>query len=90
MSTFTITTCECFLNGQQTWNEYQKTLPKSDRTTVIYGHDSKRGLQIEKYSMGIDTGCVKGGRLTAAVIGDGRSEREFNLVHVGCSDGRSK
>lgn len=82
--------CELLLNGQQTWNKYQKTLPEGSRTTVIYGHDSKRGLQMEKYTMGIDTGCVRGGRLTAVVIGGSHSEHEFKLVHVECSDGRAR
>ncbi|KAF4636630.1 hypothetical protein G7Y89_g1457 [Cudoniella acicularis] len=27
------------------WNDFQKTLPKKERSTVIYGHDSKCGLQ---------------------------------------------
>jgi hypothetical protein len=71
-------------NRLQGWNKYQKSLPKSERTTVIYGHDSKRGLQMEQYSIGIDTGCVKGGRLTAVVIDGGISEYTFKLVHVDC------
>jgi len=71
------------------WNKYQKDLPKKARTTVIYGHDSKRGLQIEKYSMGIDTRCMKGGRLTAVVIKGGHSEAKHNIVHVNCKDGRT-
>jgi hypothetical protein len=70
------------------WNKYQKNLPKSERTTVIYGHDSKRGLQVEKYSMGIDTGCLKGGRLTAVVIEGGKFDHSSKLVHVDCVDGR--
>jgi hypothetical protein len=71
-------------NRLQAWNKYQKSLPKSERTTVIYGHDSKRGLQMEQYSIGIDTGCVKGGRLTAVVIEGGISEYTFKLVQVDC------
>jgi hypothetical protein len=90
MSTPDIATPGSLLTGCQIWNKYQKKLPKSDRTTVIYGHDSKRGLQMEKYSMGIDTGCVRGGRLTAAVIEGGHSDHTFKLVHVDCPDGRSK
>lgn len=71
-------------NWVQAWNKYQESLPKSERTTVIYGHDSKRGLQIGQYSIGIDTGCVKGGRLTAAVIEGGISDYTFKLVQVDC------
>jgi hypothetical protein len=40
-------------------------------TTVIYGHDSGRALAIRKYTKGIDTGCVKGGKLSAMIMEDG-------------------
>ncbi|QSZ37304.1 hypothetical protein DSL72_009398 [Monilinia vaccinii-corymbosi] len=66
------------------WNKHQKKLPKKERTTVIYGHDSKRGLQLEKYSMGLDTGCVKGGKLSAVVIEGGLSSSKHRVVHVKC------
>jgi hypothetical protein len=45
---------------------------------------------MEPYSMGIDTGCVKGGQLTAVVIECGRSEHNFSLVQVDCHEGWSK
>lgn len=43
-------------------------------STVIYGHDSRRGLQLRRWTKGLDTGCVKGGRLTALIMmgGDGK------------------
>ncbi|KAF8858783.1 Metallo-dependent phosphatase [Acephala macrosclerotiorum] len=72
------------------WNKYQKSLPKDERSTVIYGHDSKRGLQVEKYSMGIDTGCQKGGQLTAVVIEGGHSDHTHKIVHVNCKDSRNR
>ncbi|KAK1533401.1 calcineurin-like phosphoesterase [Colletotrichum paranaense] len=51
------------------WNAHQKALPeKEPRTAVAYGHDSKRGLQIDKFTFGLDSGCVNGGELTALVI----------------------
>ncbi|OCT45667.1 Ser/Thr protein phosphatase family [Cladophialophora carrionii] len=70
------------------WNRYQQLLNlhkrfgkhKEEReseshTTVIYGHNAKEGLQIRKYTKGLDTGCVKGGKLTALVVdGDGRQQ----------------
>jgi len=72
------------------WNKHQKSLDKKDRSTVIYGHDSKRGLQVDTYSMGIDTSCLKGGQLTAVVIEGGSSNHKTKLVHVKCKDGRQK
>ncbi|KAF2107122.1 Metallo-dependent phosphatase-like protein [Lophiotrema nucula] len=66
---------------EQFWNHQQKKQKKSDRTTVVYGHDRKRGLSIEKYSKGLDSGCVSGGRLTAMVIDKDGKEK---FVHVKC------
>lgn len=60
-------------------------LPAAKRSTVIYGHDSKRGLQIGTYSKGLDTGCVKGGKLTALVI-DGNAKAGPKVVSVPCKD----
>ena len=37
-------------------------------TTIIYGHDSKRGLNLREWSRGLDSGCVNGGSLTALVV----------------------
>lgn len=65
------------------WERYQdhemkkmkKKKKKGDQpSTVIYGHDSRRGLQLRRWTKGLDTGCVKGGRLTALIMmrGDGK------------------
>ncbi|KAL8678559.1 MAG: hypothetical protein Q9186_005104 [Xanthomendoza sp. 1 TL-2023] len=71
------------------WNAYQSLLPKQDRSTVIYGHDAKRGLQMKKYTKGLDSGCVEGGKLTAFVVtieSDQNSKQE--TVSVRCKDYR--
>jgi hypothetical protein len=49
--------------------------------TVIYGHDSKRSLSIAEYTKGLDTGCVKGEKLTALVVEDGGKQ---TIVQVKC------
>ncbi|KAK2460319.1 hypothetical protein APHAL10511_007708 [Amanita phalloides] len=37
--------------------------------SVVYGHAAARGLDIKRWSFGLDTACAKGGRLTALVLG---------------------
>jgi len=85
------------------WNKYQRSLPtrwsffpttdpdaqqaRDSHTTVIYGHDAKKGLQLHPYSKGIDTGCVGGGKLTALILSDGGSTQ---TVQVQCKDYRKR
>ncbi|KAL8820085.1 MAG: hypothetical protein Q9191_007588 [Dirinaria sp. TL-2023a] len=71
------------------WNKFQTLLPKDERSTVIYGHDSARGLQLAKYSKGLDTGCVKGGKLTALIFTSGNN-KNAKTVSVDCKDYRPK
>lgn len=40
--------------------------------TVIFGHDAARGLQRHPFAVGIDTGCVYGGELSAWIIEERR------------------
>ncbi|KAI8977591.1 Metallo-dependent phosphatase-like protein [Mycotypha africana] len=62
----------------QEWNSLQKNLV-TNYTNVFYGHDSSRGLNIQAYTFGLDTGCVEGKELTAMEI----STRE--VTQVKCS-----
>jgi hypothetical protein len=53
----------------------------SRTTTIIYGHDAAKSLNIQKYTKGLDSGCVYGHKLSALVI-DNDGEQE--VVQVGC------
>ena len=64
------------------WNRWQKTDGRVVRgkeivdlglghMTVVYGHDSRRGVELENWTQGIDGACVSGGKLTALVVGEG-------------------
>lgn len=56
-----------------------KARPKPQ--VVVYGHDSKAGLRLRRWTKGLDSGCVGGGSLTAMVLdAKGRTE----VVSVGC------
>jgi hypothetical protein len=68
------------------WNHQQAKLSASERATVIYGHDSKRGKNIRQYSKGLDSGCVNGGKLTALVIEAGKS----SMFSVKCKTYKKK
>lgn len=76
----------------ESWNEVQRAKPKSDRLTLVYGHDSKRDLQMKDYSFGLDTGCVNGGKMTALVLQPRKADDgeaitlEHSLVSVSCAD----
>ncbi|EXJ93550.1 hypothetical protein A1O1_01942 [Capronia coronata CBS 617.96] len=85
------------------WNKYQQLIPAQQRLaqlknrgksrpgegqiTVIYGHDAKKGLRLQKFSKGLDTGCVSGGKLTALVVDDAGKQK---VVQVGCKDSRKR
>jgi hypothetical protein len=61
----------------------KKDQPKPQ--VVIYGHDSKAGLQIYRWTKGIDSGCVSGGKLTALIL---NAKGQQEIVSVGCENHR--
>jgi len=48
------------------WSEYYN----GNQGIVVYGHEPFQEVKIDKYSFGIDTGCVYGNKLTALIISD--------------------
>ncbi|KAK8089979.1 hypothetical protein PG997_004940 [Apiospora hydei] len=58
----------------EAWNKAQMAHKhKKDRVSVVYGHDAKTGLNLQPYSFGLDSSCVRGGQLSALVFEAGRS-----------------
>lgn len=58
----------------EAWNKAQKARKhKKERVSVVYGHDAKTGLNLNPYSFGLDSSCVRGGQLSALVFEPGRS-----------------
>lgn len=55
--------------------------PRAKTMTVVYGHDAHSSLSIRTFTKGLDSGCVKGGKLTALVIEDGGKQ---SIVQVSC------
>ncbi|KIW00643.1 uncharacterized protein PV09_07836 [Verruconis gallopava] len=67
---------------EKLWNHHQIHLKDvSQRATIIYGHDAKRGLNIQKYSKGLDSACLKGGSLTAMILDSSGRQK---IVSVDC------
>ncbi|KAJ5654241.1 hypothetical protein N7490_001244 [Penicillium lividum] len=66
------------------WDRWQDRL--ASKTTVVFGHDAKRRLQLGRYAIGLDSGCLYGNQLSAVVIAvvDGGIERQ--IVQVECID----
>ena len=64
--------------GESSGKKEKKVLKPA---VAIYGHDSKRSLNLHPWSKGLDSGCVFGGSLTALVLDAwGRQE----IVSVDC------
>ncbi|KAK8042144.1 Metallo-dependent phosphatase [Apiospora rasikravindrae] len=62
------------LPWSEAWNKAQRAHKhKKERMSVVYGHDAKTGLNIQPYSFGLDSSCVRGGQLSALIFEPGRS-----------------
>ncbi|KAF7956954.1 hypothetical protein EAE96_004277 [Botrytis aclada] len=43
----------------EVWEDKQKKLPPNEQMTVMYGHESKKGLTKRQFSIGLDTGAQR-------------------------------
>lgn len=64
------------------WNKVMGR--RGNPVTVVYGHYAGRGLDIRRFTKGLDSGCVRGGRLTAMVIE--RDTEVPEVVQVECEE----
>ncbi|KAF7712429.1 Ser-Thr protein phosphatase family protein [Penicillium ucsense] len=66
------------------WDRWQERC--ETRSTVIFGHDAKRRLQLGNYSIGLDSACLYGFQLSALVIIISEREICHEIVQVDCED----
>ncbi|KAH0270272.1 Metallo-dependent phosphatase, partial [Aureobasidium melanogenum] len=61
--------------------EAQTLIKHSKPSVVVYGHDSPRGLNLHRWSKGLDSGCVNGDQLSAMVL---NAWGQAEIVQVDC------
>lgn len=75
---------EGFEDGPKGYIPWFKTPKRKTQDTLIYfGHWSTLGLLQHKHVIGLDTGCVWGGKLTAMEIPEsGKSNKKLEIIQV--------
>ncbi|KAH9068310.1 calcineurin-like phosphoesterase [Lactarius deliciosus] len=58
-------------------------------STVVYGHTASRGLDIHRWTVGLDTGCVYGRRLTALILDSNTARSRRQSVSLGAIEARA-
>jgi diadenosine tetraphosphatase ApaH/serine/threonine PP2A family protein phosphatase len=66
------------------WDLWQES--QESKTTVVFGHDAKRRLQVGKYTIGLDSACLYGHKLSALVISVSEGRIQHQVVQVDCVD----
>ncbi len=73
--------------GSRFWSEFYN----GEEGVIIYGHEAVNKVKIDKYSFGIDTGCVYGNKLTALIITDTKDPiYNYDIVQVCAFDSYAK
>jgi len=49
---------------------------------IVYGHQTFEEVKVDKYSLGIDTGCVYGNKLSAVVFPDANNVENYSIYNV--------
>jgi hypothetical protein len=69
------------------WDSWmQDEVAEEQRTTVVYGHDARRGFHMGKWTVGLDSGCVYGKKLSALIIKAGETKTTHEVVSVSCRE----
>ncbi|KAE8133804.1 Metallo-dependent phosphatase-like protein [Aspergillus pseudotamarii] len=66
------------------WDRWQDQL--AARTTVIFGHDANRRLQLGRHAIGLDSVCLYGYHLSVVVIESTERGIQHRVVQVDCAD----
>lgn len=71
--------------GRTAWNaRFWSEWYDGNQGIIVYGHEAVSKVRIDKYSFGIDTGCVYGDKLTALIIHDTKDPMfNYDIVQVG-------
>lgn len=56
------------VSWSKVWNLKNKDGDIDNHYVVYYGHDARHGLNLKKWTKGMDDGCVGGGKLAAMVL----------------------
>ena len=50
---------------------------------IIYGHEPFKEVKVDTYSLGIDTGCVYGNKLSACIIPDSKNPKgDYEIIEI--------
>lgn len=69
--------------GDSPFRPWFELWPRGQQGTVLYGHWAAAGLTVRPQTVGLDSGCVYGGRLTALRL-DSEAPVEERLFQVSC------